>query len=365
LAQEDGWLKEQVRSLDSGGNGDGARLEIARRIANHCRIRVEKHDPYTKEHSVRVATWSKVIASRLPTFDKQRIHRLEITALVHDYGKLYVPYDVLNKEGRLSAEEFEAVKRHPELGTVLLAPFREFLEMSGVLLHHVRYDGGGYPGRANIAGNDIPLEPRIIAVADAFDALTSDRSYRKGYTPERAFIILREVSGKQVDPALLTVFEQYYKSEKQAKGYDVGAKTLVLAACLSEEVRRARAFLRKEVGPFDEKSPLAKVADKAAFVRLAVDDLTSLSIDPKTADTIVRHAYKLPVPDTFGREDLDLTDAELERLKQSLDDLGPGHREVLLPLKRLRPEYRAVEIAVFHDTLWKCVADGLKMVLLR
>jgi len=359
----DTWLKAQIKRLQT--TAEDVRLEVVRKIANLCRLRVEKHDPYTKEHSVRVATWSKVIANRLPTFDKERLYRLEITALVHDYGKIRVPHDVLNKTERLTPEEFESVKRHPELGADLLKPFADYVEMGGVLYHHVRYEGGGYPGGGGLSGNDIPLEARIIAVADTFDALTSDRSYRKGYPPKRAFEIMRGVSGKQLDPTLFGIFEEHWKAETQAKGYEVGTRTLLLQSSVHEEVKRARNFLRKHVGPYDDRDPLGKVRDKTGFVQKAIDDLQTLSVDRSAAEKYVRYAYRLPIDETFLRDDLALSEAEQEKLVKSLELRGKGHCEVILPLKRLRPEYHAVDVAVFHGMLWKCVGDGLKMVLVR
>jgi hypothetical protein len=362
--RESTWFREQVRDLDRPSTEED-RIERVREIANLCRLHVERHDPYTKEHSVRVAMWSKIIAARLPTFDKERLTRLEITALVHDYGKIDVAAEILNKPGRLTPSEFAEVKRHPVVGAERLEPFADYIQMDGVLYHHVRYDGGGYPDSAHFSGNAIPLEARIIAVGDTFDALTSDRSYRRGLEPARALEVMRGVAGRQLDPTLFRIFATYYACESAAKGYEVGAKTMALAATVDEEVRRAREFLRKHVGEFERSDPLAKVEDKEAFVRLAIDHLVSLAVDRDMAEKFVRYAYKLPLEETFAREDILLGDSELETLRSDRDSRRLHHREVALPLRVMRPEYRSLEIAVFGQKLWKCVGDGNTMLLLQ
>lgn len=360
----DPWLMDRLRDLDRPQSVED-RIDRAREIANLCRIRVEQHDLYTKEHSVRVARWSKVIAGRIPTFNKERLIKLEITALVHDYGKIDVAATILNKAEGLTPREFEEVKKHPEQGARRLEAFIEFIDMDGVLYHHVRFDGGGYPPQTS-RRQAIPLEARIIAVADTFDALTSDRAYRPGFKPERAFEVMRQVAGKQLDPTLVRIFEGYHNLERAVKGYDVGAKTLEIGATVDEEVRRARDFLRKKVGEFDRLDPLGKVTDKEAFVREAVDHLVSLSVDREMADKFVRSAFLLPLRETFQREDIALGDEDLEALLSRTAAIGRrhGHKEVTLPLIRRRPEYE-VQIAVFNQKLWKNVGDGNRAVLIR
>lgn len=365
MIARDTWLSDRLKDLDRPSS-IAERIEKARAIANMCRVRVEQHDVYTKEHSVRVARWAKVIASRIPTFDKERILRLEITALVHDYGKIDVAAEILNKGEGLSQWEFDEVKKHPLTGARRLEPFAQFIQMDGVLYHHVRFDGGGYPDQARMSRHSIPLEARIIAVADTFDALTSDRAYRKGLAPERALEIMRHVGGSQLDPSLVRIFEGYHRLERESKGYDVGAKTLELGATVDEEIRRAREYLRRKVGEYDRMNPLAKVPDKEAFVREAVDHLVSLSVDRDMAEKFVRSAYMLPLRETFEREDVALDDDAWLELVGGTATVGRrhGHKEIMLPLARRRPEYET-QIAVFNQKLWKCVGDGLKVVLLR
>lgn len=364
-AARDTWLREQIKDLDRPQTIEH-RIERAREIANLCRQRVEQHDVYTKEHSVRVARWSKVIAGRLPTFDKERLLKLEITALVHDYGKIDVSAEILNKPEGLTAAEFEEVKKHPVFGAQRLEPFDEFIQMEGVLYHHVRFDGGGYPDSATFKRHSIPLEARVISVADTFDALTSSRAYRPGLAPERALDIMRQVGGKQLDPALVRIFEGYHKLEQEVKGYAVGAKTMELGATVDDEVRRARAFLQKRIGDYDRLNPLAKVADREGIVRDAVDHLVSLSVDRDMADKFVRSAFHLPLRETFAREDVALSDnAYLELLAETQSrGAKKGHKEIILPLIRRRPEHE-VQIAVFNQKLWKCIGDANRAILLR
>jgi len=365
MMARDTWLTDRLKELDRPSS-ISERIDRARAIANLCRERVEQHDVYTKEHSVRVARWAKVVASRIPTFDRERLLKLEITALVHDYGKIDVPAVILNKTEGLSPIEFEEVKKHPLTGAQRLEAFTEFINMDGVLYHHVRFDGGGYPDQSRGRRHGIPLEARIIAVADTFDALTSNRAYRNGLGPERALEVMGQVGGTQLDPSLVRIFQTYHQQERAQKGYDVGAKTLELGATVDEEIRRAREYLKRKVGDYDRNDPLAKVKDKESFVRDAIEFLVSLSVDRDMADKFCRSAYKLPLRDTFLREDIALGDEDFLELIGGTATVGRkrGHKEITLPLVRRRPEYE-VQIAVFNDKIWKCVGDGLKVVLLR
>jgi hypothetical protein len=362
MIEKDPWLRHELKELER--KKESHLLRSVRDIANRCRLRVEKHDPYTKEHSVRVAMWSKIIANRLPTFDKRRKYKLEITALVHDYGKLKVPYDILNKPSKLTEEEFEEIKKHPLNGARMLESFIPYIAIEGVLYHHVRFEGGGYP-YTNLSGYEVPLEARIIAVGDTFDAMTSDRSYRKGMKPEKALEIMNKVSGKQLDHNLVRIFERYYNMEKMTKGYSVGAQTMILSASVDEEVRRAKEYLQKKIGDYDRRNPLGKVTDREAFIQDAVDYLVGLAVDRKTADKFVRYAYKMPLKETFDRQNIALSDSEYEDLVESTQGKNKGHKEITLPLKKVLKEYQTMEIAVFNQKLWKCIGDGRNMVLLR
>ncbi|TWT76136.1 Cyclic di-GMP phosphodiesterase response regulator RpfG [Posidoniimonas polymericola] len=165
---------------------------------------IEAKDAYTCGHSDRVALFAQRIAQELG-LPAAKCHEIYLTGLLHDVGKVGVSDDVLLKPGQLTDEELDQIKRHPECGWRLLQrlkPFRNFLD--GVLYHHESLDGSGYP--EGLAGDDIPLPARVIAVADAWDAMTSDRPYRAGMPWEKAEGILRNGAGRQWDPKVVQAF---------------------------------------------------------------------------------------------------------------------------------------------------------------
>ncbi|CAM4095747.1 HD domain-containing protein [Paenibacillus alkaliterrae] len=168
---------------------------------------LDARDTYTAGHSTRVAGYSLQIG-RMGGWSESRLELLHKTALLHDIGKIGVRDAVLLKEGRLTDEEFDQIKLHPVLGENILKQIEPADAMAellpGVRSHHERYDGKGYPD--GLAGENIPLIGRAIAIADAFDAMTSDRPYRKGMTYERALAILEEGKGTQWDPKLTALF---------------------------------------------------------------------------------------------------------------------------------------------------------------
>ncbi len=174
---------------------------IAARHARDPRIHtlldeLGRHSRDVLSHGVHVSTLSIRIAHELQ-LDDLRIARLARAALLHDVGKQHVPVEILEKPGPLDAREWEIVERHPMTGHRMLIDAGLPVEARIVLHHHERFDGGGYPtGRA---GEDIPLEARILAVADAFDAMTSLRPYREAMTPEAALAEMRAGAGRQWD----------------------------------------------------------------------------------------------------------------------------------------------------------------------
>jgi putative nucleotidyltransferase with HDIG domain len=165
---------------------------------------IDARDVYTAGHSRRVSTYAVAIAREMKLASAD-IEVLREGALLHDVGKIGISDRVLQKPGNLSPEEFELVRRHPLIGRRIiervegLAPYLSIVE-----LHHENYDGTGYPWQ--LVGNEIPREARIIHVADAYDAMTSDRPYRKGMTPEQAVAILKAHAGTQFDPDVVAAF---------------------------------------------------------------------------------------------------------------------------------------------------------------
>jgi putative nucleotidyltransferase with HDIG domain len=167
---------------------------------------VDRRDPYTFQHSQSVADHSVRIARTLRLPDRE-VELIRLAARVHDLGKIAVPDEVLHKQGRLTAAEFELMKKHPETGAEILAKFPEYRRgRELVLAHHERIDGLGYPH--GLAGAAIALGARIIAVADSWDAMTSDRPYRKALESDIAFGELLRGRGTQWDPAVVDAFAQ-------------------------------------------------------------------------------------------------------------------------------------------------------------
>jgi response regulator RpfG family c-di-GMP phosphodiesterase len=164
---------------------------------------LEVKDPYTRGHSIRVSHYSVVIARELALGDEM-LRDIELGGHVHDIGKIGVREDVLNKPGKLTDAEYEHIMTHPVVGWRILAPLlgETPVALNIVRSHHERYDGRGVPDR--LAGENIPFEARIAAVADSFDAMTSDRPYRPdGMSLEAAMAELIRCSGAQFDPKIV------------------------------------------------------------------------------------------------------------------------------------------------------------------
>ncbi len=169
---------------------------------------IDARDPYTAGHSERVAQYAVWMGEGLG-LSREEQHQLELAALFHDIGKISIPDAVLLKAGRLSEEEYHLIQSHPERGVEILRHIRQFEPiLPAVRHHHERWDGQGYPD--GLAGEEIPLFARIIAYVDTYDALTTDRPYRRGFSPERALQILQENAGTQLDPGLLPVFRRVF-----------------------------------------------------------------------------------------------------------------------------------------------------------
>jgi HD-GYP domain-containing protein (c-di-GMP phosphodiesterase class II) len=165
---------------------------------------VDAKDAYTCGHSERVALLSRHLATLVARPDHE-VERIYMAGLLHDVGKIGVPETVLQKTGKLTPEEFDQMKKHPEIGARILCDVKQLEDIiPGVLYHHERYDGKGYP--TGLAGRDIPLMGRIICLADCFDAMTSNRTYRKALPLEVALTEIRRCSGTQFDPELAEAF---------------------------------------------------------------------------------------------------------------------------------------------------------------
>jgi HD-GYP domain-containing protein (c-di-GMP phosphodiesterase class II) len=200
-------LEARVRALEPVErvvHADGERLD---RVASAFARVIDAKSPWTYRHSERVRAFALGIAEELELAPKRRAE-LSRAALLHDLGKLGVPNLILDKPGRLSEDEFAIIRRHPADSQRILervGPFRGFAEAAGA--HHERMDGRGYH-RARRAG-DLPLEARILATADPFEALTASRPYREGMPAERALGLLRRDEGAGVDRACLAALEAF------------------------------------------------------------------------------------------------------------------------------------------------------------
>jgi HD-GYP domain-containing protein (c-di-GMP phosphodiesterase class II) len=171
---------------------------------------VDEKDPYTRGHSDRVTRYSLLIAKEMG-LPSSFMETLRISAQLHDVGKIGIEDHILKKPGALTEEEFEVMKTHTTKGANILRPVTQLAEMlPGIELHHEALDGRGYP--YGLKGDQIPMLPRVIAVADTFDALTTNRPYQNAHTPDQALQIIKNLAGKRLDPtavaALLAVYER-------------------------------------------------------------------------------------------------------------------------------------------------------------
>lgn len=165
---------------------------------------LDAKDRYTHGHSERVAWLGTQLAEAIG-LGADEVERIRISGLVHDVGKIGVPEAVLCKSGRLTADEFDQIKKHPRIGYNILKGIPKIDDvLDGVLYHHERWDGQGYPTR--LAGESIPLYGRILAVADTFDAMSSTRSYRQAMPREKVLAEIASCSGTQFDPSLTEPF---------------------------------------------------------------------------------------------------------------------------------------------------------------
>ncbi|MGA2140972.1 MAG: HD-GYP domain-containing protein [Brevinematales bacterium] len=185
-------LKDSEFSLDE-------LIDIVNKILNF-------RDPYTFSHSERVAAVSLLIAREMKLPEKE-LEIVHYAAHLHDIGKTGIPDSILNKPGRLDKNEVFIIQKHSSIGGTILSRLPMFGEIADIVIHHhERFDGLGYP--SNISGKDIPYQSCIIAVADSFDAMTSNRPYRKGLSFEYAREEINSHSGDQFNPGIVDVFNR-------------------------------------------------------------------------------------------------------------------------------------------------------------
>lgn len=188
------------------GNRDLYRqqAELLASVVRALSSAIDAKDPYTCGHSDRVARIAVRLAKEMGC-QAEMLHTLYMAGLLHDVGKIGIKDHVLGKPGRLTDEEFEHIKQHPGLGYRILADIKQLTDiLPAVLHHHEQWDGAGYP--CALRGEQIPLIARIVAVADAYDAMSSDRPYRKGMAAEKVDEIFKSGAGKQWDPEVVDAF---------------------------------------------------------------------------------------------------------------------------------------------------------------
>jgi putative nucleotidyltransferase with HDIG domain len=173
---------------------------------------IEARDPCTKQHSHRVSLYAMSIAGTMGC-TQEEIDKLNVSSLLHDIGKIGTPDYILLKPGALSDEEFNIIKKHPITGSNIIGHLGMWIDEQTIIRHHhERFDGTGYPD--GLKGEEIPMLSRILSIADVYDALTSDRSYRKKMQEDDALNIIREKSGTQFDPEMVNAFFDSYKQNK-------------------------------------------------------------------------------------------------------------------------------------------------------
>jgi len=173
---------------------------------------IDAKSPFTRQHGDRVSHYSTVIA-KLIDLDEPKIRRIELGAKIHDIGKIGTPEYILHKPGPLTDEEFEIIKQHPAKGAELITPMSSFQDYIDIIhFHHEDLDGSGYP--MGLAGADIPLEARIVRIADYWDAITSHRPYRQPMAMGKAKSILRAECGRKLEKELVSIFLDWVDTSK-------------------------------------------------------------------------------------------------------------------------------------------------------
>ena len=190
---------------------------------------VDEKDPYTRGHSDRVTRYSLLVAKEM-NLPAPFMETLQISAQLHDVGKIGIEDHILKKPGALTEEEFEVMKTHTTKGANILRPVTQLAEMlPGIELHHEALDGRGYP--YGLKGDQIPLLARVIAVGDTFDALTTNRPYQQAHTPEQALQIIRNLAGKRLDPdAVAALLAVYARGEIRIQRFTIKRPVMAAAA---------------------------------------------------------------------------------------------------------------------------------------
>jgi len=191
---------------------------------------IELKDPYTKGHSERVAEYAYMLANATGEYSKEELNSFYYACLLHDIGKVNIPDHILMKAGKLTKEEYEIIKTHPEVGAKAIMKVDGIGDNIDIIKsHHERWDGKGYPEQ--LSGKEIPYLARLVSIADAFDAMTSSRSYRSALPVDEAYNRILSGSGTQFDPQLVELFKEIFSTwvefhDKSQRSIDIPAKSL-------------------------------------------------------------------------------------------------------------------------------------------
>ena len=236
-------VEEKQRRLEENQQHIASMADLYLATVKSLALAIDAKDQYTHQHILRVQRYAVATAKQMGMAGDD-LEGLTTGALLHDIGKLGVPEYVLLKPGRLTDEEFNKIKQHPEIGAAILDPVTfPWPVLPVVKHHHEKWDGTGYPD--GLAGEDIPLTARILAVGDVYDALTSNRSYRNAWSHERALALLQEKSGIHFDPTVVRAFEQVIDAVLVEMQRDLPpVQTAKLDAPASKADEAARAIQR-------------------------------------------------------------------------------------------------------------------------
>jgi len=190
--------------MDRLGRGRRPRVDVDALVDSLARA-VNASDPFTRRHSETVAELCAAMGRELG-LDEARVEELRVAGLLHDVGTIEIPASILAKPGALTAEELEVMRTHPALGRIIVNALGMERQAEWILHHHERIDGYGYP--EGLRGAEIPLESRIIFVADAFEAMTASQSHRRGETDPEAIARLKRHAGTQFDPDCVEALER-------------------------------------------------------------------------------------------------------------------------------------------------------------
>lgn len=199
-------LNENANKVEELNQKNEMLAETNKDLVSSLVSAIEAKDKYTLGHSQRVSDYAVSLAKKL-NMSKEQINEIRIAGMLHDVGKIGISDEILHKPAKLSKDEYEEVKKHPSIGSFILNTLDlSDTTMEAINYHHERYDGKGYP--LGLSGKELSLEAQIIALSDAYDAMTSDRPYRKAMTHEEAISEIKRCSDTQFNPELVSLIEQ-------------------------------------------------------------------------------------------------------------------------------------------------------------